>query len=95
MTETTKNTVKKTFPVLQMGCAACATNVENVLRKQNGVMEASVNFASAEALVEYNPTLVTPENIRQSVQDAGYDLLIEEKDSTVALENIQKKNLNP
>jgi Cu2+-exporting ATPase len=93
--ETTKNTIKRTFPVLQMGCAACAARVENVLRKQNGVIEASVNFASAEALVEYNPTLVNPENIRQAVQDAGYDLLIEEKDSTVELENIQKKNLNP
>jgi Cu2+-exporting ATPase len=92
--ETNKNTLKKTFPVLQMGCAACATRVENTIRKQDGVLNASVNFAAANVLVEYIPTLISPENIRKAVQDAGYDLLVGENDTADNLEEIQKKKLN-
>jgi Cu2+-exporting ATPase len=90
-----ENSVKKTFPVLQMGCAACATRVENTIRKQDGVVSAAVNFAAANALVEYLPTQISPKNIRNAVQDAGYDLLVAEDDTTANLEEIQKKNLNP
>jgi Cu2+-exporting ATPase len=91
---TIENTVKKTFPVLQMGCAACATRVENTIRKQDGVVSAAVNFAAANALVEYVPTQISPENIRKAVQDAGYDLLVAEDNTTAHVEEIQKKNLN-
>jgi Cu2+-exporting ATPase len=93
--ETRKNAVKKIFPVLQMGCAACATRVENVIRKQTGVFDVSVNYSSANALVEFDPALTSAENIRKAVQDAGYDLIIEEDGSAINPEEIQKKNLNP
>ncbi len=39
------------FEVEGMHCASCTVRVEQTLRKQPGVREASVNFASAEARV--------------------------------------------
>lgn len=78
-----------------MGCAACATRVEHVIRKQAGVVDASVNFAAANVLVEYAPDLITPEKMREAVQDAGYDLFVEEENPSAKLEEIQKKKLNP
>lgn len=84
--------VKKIFPVLQMGCAACAARVENVVSRMSGVATAAVNFASAELSVEYDPAVTSPDKIRDAVRDAGYDLLIEEDGSdSDTLEDIQKK----
>ncbi|GHT23665.1 copper-translocating P-type ATPase [Bacteroidia bacterium] len=71
-------TTKKTFPVLQMGCAACAARVEATVRKQEGVVSASVNFATANLVVEYDAAATNPEKMREAVQNAGYDLLIDD-----------------
>lgn len=73
----TNQTIKHTFPVLGMSCAACAIRVDKTLHKQKGVVGANVNYAAALATVEYNPSLCSPESLRKSVQDAGYDLIIE------------------
>jgi Cu2+-exporting ATPase len=37
-------TIKKIFPVLNMTCASCAVSVESMLKTQNGVVNAGVNF---------------------------------------------------
>lgn len=72
---TTKTT--QTFPVLDMSCAACATRVEKTLNRQPGVYHAQVNYAAATATVEYNPQECTPETLKEAIQNAGYDLVIE------------------
>ena len=80
--------VKKIFPVLQMGCAACAARVENAVKETPGVVSAAVNFASANLSVEYDSAVVSPEGLRE----AGYDLLVEDEGvSPDALDEIQKK----
>jgi Cu2+-exporting ATPase len=56
--------------------------VEKALNRQNGVVSASVNYAAAVATVEYNPAETSPEILKKTVQEAGYDLLIETSDDT-------------
>lgn len=92
----TDNRVKKTFPVLQMSCASCAISAESIVKGLNGVNNASVNFATATLSVEYQPDVITPEQIRTAVQDGGYDLLIEQdKDAAAdALEDMHTKKFN-
>jgi Cu2+-exporting ATPase len=85
-------TVKKSFPVLQMTCASCSVSVESILKSQQGVINASVNYANAKVSIEFIPSLVQVESLRKAVQSIGYDLLIDESasnDDTV--ENIQKE----
>ncbi len=83
---------KRTFPVLQMSCASCAASIERILKAQEGVVDAAINFASATVSVEYLPTLVQPANLKKAVQDGGYDLVIEsEKNETETLEEIHQK----
>lgn len=74
--------IKKTFPILDMSCAACATRVDKTLNHQQGVKEASVNYAAATATVEYNSQETSPEQLKKAIQDAGYDLLIDIDDNT-------------
>lgn len=92
----TDNRVKKTFPVLQMSCASCAISAESIVKGLNGVNNASVNFATATLSVEYQPDVITPEQIRTAVQDGGYDLLIEDDKDTAAdaLEDMHIKKFN-
>lgn len=68
---------KQTFPVLGMSCAACAARVNKTLSRQEGVCSANVNLATAIATVEYDPSLCSPEMMKQAVQNAGFDLLID------------------
>lgn len=75
--------IKKTFPVLDMSCAACATRVDKTLKAQEGVRQASVNYAAATATVEYDPAETSPEALKKAICEAGYDLLIEEGDDNL------------
>ena len=69
--------------VLDMSCAACATRVDKTLRKQTGVYDVSVNYASATASVDYDPSVCNPEALKQALQDAGYDLLVDDANEDI------------
>lgn len=74
--------IKKTFPVLEMSCASCASSVASILNKEPGVLDASVNFAAATVLVSYSPGATSPEKLKKAVQDGGYDLFLEKENET-------------
>lgn len=69
---------KKIFYVTGMSCAGCAANVEQALSGKGGVKEAKVNFAASTVMVDYDKTRLTPSDLQQVVQDAGYDLVLED-----------------
>ncbi len=56
-----------------MDCASCAVNIERDLKQTKGVTDASVNFASEKALVEYEPSAVSPADIKNVIKKSGYD----------------------
>lgn len=62
-----------------MTCAACASKVENALKDLEGVKRANVNLATEKATVEYSPDLVSIEDLRKAVSDAGYGVASEEE----------------
>lgn len=71
--------IKKTFPVLEMSCAACAVSVESMLKETVGVQDAGVNYANQSAWVQYDPAATSPETLRQTVRSIGYDLVVEDE----------------
>ena len=87
-----KNTTKKTFPVLNMSCASCANSAQTVVRAQEGVVSAEVNYGTGNLTVEYLPNIIDTIQIQKAVQSAGYDLLIEEENKQQeTLEALHKK----
>ena len=64
------------LPLLGMQCAACASRIEKVLARTEGVRSASVNFASTRATVEFDPRVTTVEHLCETVRKAGYDALL-------------------
>ena len=80
------------LPVLEMSCAVCANNVENTVKGLPGVEEASVNFAVNTLSVKYHPSLITPQKMREAVQEAGYDLVVEVEDPTAVQEGMAREH---
>lgn len=69
--------MKKTIPVIGMACSVCSANVEKKLRSLKGINSASVSLASRTALVDYNPDIISLEDMKREISNAGYDLVIE------------------
>ena len=70
--------IKKTFPLLGLHCAACASHATKALEGVTGVSSASVNLSAATAFVIYDEKQCSPEDLRDAVASMGYDLRIDE-----------------
>ncbi len=79
-----------TIPIGGMTCAACAQRIEKGLSKLNGVVMASVNFATEKATVAYDPQKVRLSALRQTIEKLGYKALSTEK-NTVDEDKLRKE----
>ena len=59
------------LPIEGMTCASCATRIEKRLNRLDGV-EATVNYATENAAVTFDPALVAPQDLLDAVEAAGY-----------------------
>lgn len=89
-----KTTIKRQIPVLQMGCASCANKIASSVQVLNGIVSAEVNYASAMLSLEFLPKIITLSEVQKAVQDAGYDLFIEEgANENKTLSSIQEEKM--
>ncbi len=79
MAKNDQHTITKTFPVLGMTCASCASSVQSIVQHSPGVVNASVNFATGNLTVEYLPETTDASQLQKAVQEVGYDLLLEDE----------------
>ena len=89
-----KTTIKRQIPVLQMGCASCANRIASTVQALNGIVSAEVNYASAMLSLEFLPKIITLSEVQKAVQDAGYDLFIEDDtNDSETLASIQEEKM--
>ncbi len=69
---------KIVISVSGMTCTNCAQAGEKALNRQEGVHSANVNFATEKASFEFNPDVVTLQDLKKVIKDTGYEV-IEEK----------------
>lgn len=67
-------TAKETVSIGGMTCASCVNRVEKALAELPGVVEAGVNFAAENATVTYLPGIVGWDDLRRTVEGAGYSV---------------------
>jgi Cu+-exporting ATPase len=63
-----------TLPITGMTCANCAATVERVLKKTEGVTDASASYANERATVAFDPTRVREPVLVDRIREAGYDV---------------------
>ncbi len=86
-------TEKRSYPVLNMTCASCASSTQNILSFVPGVLNATVNYGNEKGTVEYLPDITSPQKMRQALQEIGYDMMIEEDElSPENVERIRREN---
>jgi P-type Cu+ transporter len=61
-----------TIPVTGMTCANCAANIERNLKKMAGVKTATLNFASEQAVVTFDPEMASLGAIIEKIGALGY-----------------------
>ncbi len=78
------------IPIAGMTCAACASRIEKVLGRLEGV-SASVNLATEKATVRYDPRQMKLSAIKQAILKAGYTPLETEKKGMVDEDRLRKE----
>ena len=78
-------TIKETYKVEGMMCAACAKAAERAVRKIDGVIDQNVNIATEKLTVEYETDKVNYEILSKAIEKAGYKLVKEENIKKIEL----------
>lgn len=84
------NNQKILLPVIGMACSVCAANVERKFREMDGVKSVSVSLMGRTALVEYDPSAISLQEMKRQISDIGYDLVV---DTTVNADEINSREL--
>mgnify|MGYP000264633874 CR=1 FL=1 len=66
-----------TLDITGMSCANCSATIEDTLSDLNGVDDASANYATDEATVEYDAAVVSLAELYDAIDDAGYGAVSE------------------
>ncbi len=66
---------KVTLNVKGMSCDHCVKAVKGSVGELNGVKNVQVNLQDGQVEVDYNPSQVSLENIKEAIDDQGYDVV--------------------
>jgi Cu+-exporting ATPase len=77
-----------------MTCAMCVKAIEDGLSRLDGISNVNVNLSSEKAYVTYNPTMVTVEDMKNTIEDIGYQYLgIEGEEAEDLEEKVRAQDL--
>lgn len=68
-----------TLQIGGMHCAGCSSAVEKALSKRDGIVHATVNLSTEKAYIDYNGSIISVKEIKQAVEDSGYEVLEQQK----------------
>lgn len=66
--------MKELLNVQGMSCGHCAKKVEESVGQLEGVNEVNVKLADAQVEVSFNKSEVSLENIKQVIEERGYEV---------------------
>ena len=64
------------LPITGMTCASCSARVEKALRKQPGVLSATVNLADERATIDFLPLVMIQPLLIAAIEKAGYGVIV-------------------
>lgn len=63
-----------TLAIEGMTCGGCVKNVTRVLSELDGVEKVEVSLEQAKVVVTFDETKTNKETLKETVEDAGYDV---------------------
>ena len=64
--------IKKKLKIEGMHCTSCAMNIDFDLEDLEGVKKAQTSYPKQETNVEYDETVIKPEQLLAQIQKTGY-----------------------
>lgn len=61
--------------VTGMTCGGCSSVVTKTLKAVSGVKDVNISLSDAEAIVQYDETLTSPEQLKFVIKEAGYGVV--------------------
>uniref|UniRef100_A0A8C9JKL3 Copper-transporting ATPase 2 n=1 Tax=Panthera tigris altaica TaxID=74533 RepID=A0A8C9JKL3_PANTA len=68
-----------------MTCQSCVSSIEGRLGKLQGVVRARVSLGTQEAVITYQPYLIQPQDLRDHINDMGFEAVIKNRVAPVSL----------
>ncbi|XP_058857117.1 copper-transporting ATPase 1-like isoform X2 [Acipenser ruthenus] len=69
-------TASSVITIEGMTCNSCVQSIEGVLSQRKGVKSAQVSLAHHSGTFEYDPLLTNPEELREAIEDMGFDAFL-------------------
>ena len=66
---------KAYFKVVGMYCLSCKSIVERQLKNENGVKRIDVDYMTDSIIIEFDPLLITKEEIKDRLKKSGYNFV--------------------
>ncbi|XP_030622832.1 copper-transporting ATPase 1 [Chanos chanos] len=66
-----------------MTCGSCVQSIEGVISQRKGVRSAQVSLANHKGTFEYDPLVTSPEELREAIEEMGFDAFLPETNSLV------------
>lgn len=70
----------KTYKVKGMHCASCASIIERVCKKTEGILNAEVNYGNESAKISFDEKIINPTKINEKLETLGYSLSASDHD---------------
>ena len=68
----TIKTDKALFKIVGMYCTSCKPIVEKQLKGEEAVKKIDIDYMTDSVIVEFNPSLITKEEIKDRLEKSGY-----------------------
>ena len=68
-------TERALFRVVGMYCTSCKSIVEKQPKDEKGVIKIDINYMTDSVMVDFNPSLVTNEKIKNILEKSGYNFI--------------------
>jgi copper chaperone len=66
---------KAYFKVVDMFCISCKSIVEKQLKNENGIKTIDVDYMTDSVVVEFDPSVITKEGIKNRLEKSGYNFV--------------------
>lgn len=72
MSRNDPSTERAFYKVVGMYCTSCKPIVEKQLKNEEGVKKIDIDYMTDSVVVEFEPTLITRDEIRERLERSGY-----------------------
>jgi len=73
-----------TLKIYGMTCTLCSITIESALSRKKGILKATVNYAAEKAVIEYDDSGISIEDIKKSIEKLGFAVELNSEASTAS-----------